>query len=313
LLSQVLFLLAIFFTLLGAGAAGSALACALSHHPSFRSGEKKIVLIDPSPAQPLSDFSAKTSIPDQRCVSLTHSSIKFLREMGVWDLINLDRLGEIRQMQVWEVGGKSHVKFNDTPETTNLGYIIENKHLLSAIHERLRQLGTCDILIPEKITDFSVEPNSFAKLKLENKGEIEARLAVGSEGANSILKKKAKIGTWGWSSDQFGVVCTVKLAAHSDTAWQRFMSSGPIAVLPLYDEYSSIVWSCDPTWHERLMKMTDEEFVNELNYHLSRQSFVDTPNFLFNNSVFDYPPLIQGICNKRMSFPLKFGQSNNYV
>jgi len=289
------------------------LACALCHYPYFTKEEKKIIIVDAAVPNPFDDFKDKTTIPDQRVVSLTFSSARFLREMGVWDLLNKDRIGEIRQMQVWEAGGKGHMKFNDNPETKLLGYTIENKHLIAALHHRLKELGNCELEFPQKITNFSVEPNSWARLTLEKKGDITARLAIGSDGPNSIVKKKAGIPSWGWSSDQFGIVCTIKTSYPTRTAWQRFMTTGPIAILPLWDEYCSIVWSCEPSLHEHLMKLPEEEFVNELNNALSRNSFLDTPNFVFNRADFEHPPVVLQICNKRMSFPLRFQQANRYV
>lgn len=49
------------------------------------------------------------------------------------------------------------------------------------------------------------------------------------------------------------------------TAWQRFLSTGPIALLPLNDEYSSLVWSIKSRFAKELIEIDDEKFVHRVN------------------------------------------------
>ena len=69
----------------------------------------------------------------------------------------------------------------------------------------------------------------------------------------------------GWDFDQAGLVTTVKTEKyHQDTAWQRFLNSGPLAFLPLTKGYSSIVWSTSPSEAKRLTEISEDEFAVEL-------------------------------------------------
>jgi len=312
-LFQVLFYKRKLLIKLGGGVAGGALACALAHYRYFSKEDKKIILLDPSEPPSLSKFQDKNVIPDQRVVSLSLSSVNFLKEIGVWSLLNRDRIGVINQMQVWEIGGNSFIKFNDNP-ANEIGYVVETIHLQAALFERLKQLENVKVEVPNKITDLRNEPGSFATVILNDEEKISARLVVGSDGTNSIVKKKSKIGSTGWSCLQQGIVCTVKTPYHNTTAWQRFLSTGPLAVLPLWDEYSSIVWSCENSLHSSLQQYSDEDFLRELNYQLNRRPIYDTPNLILNsNATFDLPPVITEICNKRRSFPLNMAQANQFV
>lgn len=67
--------------------------------------------------------------------------------------------------------------------------------------------------------------------------------------------------------DQMGLIATVKLPANQDnfTAWQRFLPNGVIALLPVSDELSSIVWSTDGTHFTHLMTLDEDAFVDAVN------------------------------------------------
>src|SRR5690606_3866866 len=51
---------------------------------------------------------------------------------------------------------------------------------------------------------------------------------------------------------------------HEETAWQRFMPGGPLALLPLSDGRSSIVWSLPDAEAARLRAAPDAEFLAAL-------------------------------------------------
>ena len=50
--------------------------------------------------------------------------------------------------------------------------------------------------------------------------------------------------------------------------WQRFNKYGPIAILKMWDEYCSLIWSCDDEFFEHLMQLSDELFIKELNNYM---------------------------------------------
>lgn len=77
-------------------------------------------------------------------------------------------------------------------------------------------------------------------------------------------------GNWGWDYDQVGVVGTVRTGAELDrTAWQRFLPSGPLALLPLGDGLSSVVWSTTQRHASELVAMPDAAFIAALNSALT--------------------------------------------
>lgn len=58
---------------------------------------------------------------------------------------------------------------------------------------------------------------------------------MGADGVNSPVRSFAKIESLGWDYNMHGVVATFKTdpSRKNDTAYQRFLPTGPIAILPV--------------------------------------------------------------------------------
>ncbi|MEW5310198.1 MAG: hypothetical protein WDW38_002016 [Sanguina aurantia] len=56
------------------------------------------------------------------------------------------------------------------------------------------------------------------------------------------------------------------------TAWQRFLPTGPLALLPVRDGYSNVVWSTTPEMAQELAEMTPSQFANAVNDALNDPS-----------------------------------------
>ena len=102
-------------------------------------------------------------------------------------------------------------------------------------------------------------------ITLEDGSQIECNLIVGSDGEKSLTRNKHGIGASGFSYNQNGLVCTVETLRPNEIAFQRFLKTGPIALLPLWGNYSSIVWSCPYNMYRDLEDLSDEEFILRLN------------------------------------------------
>lgn len=100
---------------------------------------------------------------------------------------------------------------------------------------------------------------------LEDGTEIECSLLIGSDGEKSLTRNKYGIGAAGYNYNQNGLVCTVETVRPNEIAFQRFLKTGPIALLPLWGNYSSIVWSCPYNMYRDLEDLTDEAFIERLN------------------------------------------------
>ncbi len=65
--------------------------------------------------------------------------------------------------------------------------------------------------------------------------------------------------------EQIALVATVRtVQPHQHTAWQRFLRTGPLALLPLFDGNCSFVWSLDRSYGATLRDCSPEQFTARL-------------------------------------------------
>ncbi len=238
--------------IVGGGMVGATLACALGD------SDLKIAVIEARPAE----MTWPEESIGMRVSAITAASQQIFTHLGAWDAIVAMRASPFREMQVWDAEGNGSVHFDsaDIGQDT-LGHIIENRVIQAALTQRIGDFDNVELLCPEQL-EAQVTSGEQVKLTLKTRGEITARLVVGADGANSRVRQHAAIETSGWPYHQSGVVSTIRTEhSHQETAWQRFMPSGPLAFLPLNNGGCSIVWSTTPEHAETLLALDDEAFM----------------------------------------------------
>lgn len=272
--------------ILGGGMVGTALACALSDSPL------RIALLDyqaPDISWPIDGF-------DLRVSALTYASQQILDHIGAWSLMKQRRVSPFTQMHVWDATGHGEIIFNSEDiGTPYLGHIVENRVTLAALFDVLKTKNSIEYIEPAVATDFS-HTDDGVLLTLKDSSTLSAKLIVGADGARSWLRTQAGIQINTRDYAQKGLVTTVKTSnSHGQIARQRFLPTGPLAFLPLSDNYCSIVWSTSYEEAGRLLKLNDEEFIQELSLAIG-----DTPM-----------GSIESI-SKRAAFPLRKQHAENY-
>ena len=131
----------------------------------------------------------------------------------------------------------------------NLGHIVENAVLVSALTEHMQQQSNIEIFCPANIVEYQLHDDAV-RLTLENRTVVSAQLLIAADGANSAVRRHFKFATKQWDYGQHAIVTTIVTEKPNQlTAWQRFMPTGPLAFLPLNnigdDHCCSIVW-CIP-------------------------------------------------------------------
>ena len=201
---------------------------------------------------------------DLRVVGLAPSSLALLDELGVWPSIRDARAGPYARMHVWDAESGAAIDFDAASEGRELlGYIVENNLVQWTLWQALEAAGVRR-LCPAEVCAFDAKEDRI-QLELADGETLAARLLVAADGAASPLRQLAGIATSGRDYAQRAVVAHVSTERpHDGTAWQRFISTGPLALLPLADGRSSVVWSLPEAEAQRVLALDDQAFLDEL-------------------------------------------------
>lgn len=243
--------------IVGAGMVGATLACGLAEEAETL----RIAVIDAN--KPNLDWNNDSY--DMRVSAITRASQCLFKKIAVWEKIIEQRISPYQDMFVWDEGsdGELHFDSADMGEA-DLGHIIENRVVVKALHQRMKELSQITLLCPAQLQSIDFN-NDKTELSLDDGTRLSAKLVVAADGTRSWVRQQADIAVKGWDFDQAALVTTVKTEKyHQDTAWQRFLSTGPLAFLPLTEGYSSIVWSTSPAEAKRLTGISEKDFAVEL-------------------------------------------------
>lgn len=262
----------------GAGLVGSSAALALANTAPGLS----IVLLDAASASiSLDEHKVAATVDDfdPRVVALTRDSQTLLQSVGAWQQVEARRLCPYTDMQVWDADGTARIAFDSSEiQEHNLGHIVENKLLVSALSDCLDRTENVLVLKLCRVDDIDYI-DGMQELKLQQNAEepvssVRAKLVLACDGAQSPLRQIMQIATREWDYGHDAIVTTVETdKPHLGMARQRFISTGPLAYLPLArdgvaapaeEHFCSIVWSCVPERAEQLMALDDEVFSKEL-------------------------------------------------
>ena len=232
----------------GGGLVGATLALALGEHGL------RVAIVERSAAPAAPPGPAC----DLRVSAFTVASERILRALGVWEALPAERIGPMREMHVWERTGQVHFDSAEIGEPV-LGHIIENTVVQWAVEQRIEALPNIEWHRGAEVAGLAIDGGEAVVALADRR--LRASLVAGADGAGSRVRELAGIGVTEGDYHQEAVVAEVRTAMpHRETAWQRFLPSGPLAFLPLANGASSIVWSTTPGHAAQLRALDADSF-----------------------------------------------------
>ncbi|MFN3235302.1 MAG: UbiH/UbiF/VisC/COQ6 family ubiquinone biosynthesis hydroxylase [Gammaproteobacteria bacterium] len=279
--------------IIGAGIAGSTLALMLAKHTSY-----SIAVLDQQTLQfdlPEQGYAARIS-------ALSFSNQQLFNACGIWSALPKDRLCEYSKMHVWDNAQGDIVFDAGDSGLSHLGVMVENALLNYALIENLREYDHVTLLPSIDLEQLLFESDGQAKTVF-NRGNtdlsesITAKLVVGCDGANSWVRNQMNIECEIWDYQQKAIVANVTCEKpHHNVARQKFLSTGPLAFLPLHHAHqNSIVWTLPNDLIDDIMALDEESFLKKLT-----TSFDGSLGEVYETS-------------QRFAFPLKMRQAECYV
>ena len=237
----------------GGGVVGAACALALA-----RAG-LDVALVE---ARPVPRWLAEQ--PDLRVYALAPDNAALLDALGVWPQVVRARAQPYRKMRVWDAGGGDELAFDAaTLARDELGWIVENGLLVDRLWAALVAAGV-QVHCPARVQGME-QDEAGVRLQLDDGTRLEARVAVAADGGASELRRLAGLDVDAHDYGQRGVVAFIETAdPHQETAWQRFLPTGPLALLPFTQGRSSIVWTLPEAEAQRVLALDDAAFALEL-------------------------------------------------
>ncbi|XP_063649745.1 ubiquinone biosynthesis monooxygenase COQ6, mitochondrial isoform X2 [Pan troglodytes] len=311
----------------GGGLVGAAMACALGYDIHFH--DKKILLLEAGPKKVLEKLSETYS---NRVSSISPGSATLLSSFGAWDHICNMRYRAFRRMQVWDACSEALIMF-DKDNLDDMGYIVENDVIMHALTKQLEAVSDrVTVLYRSKAIRYTwpcpfpmADSSPWVHITLGDGSTFQTKLLIGADGHNSGVRQAVGIQNVSWNYDQSAVVATLHLseATENNVAWQRFLPSGPIALLPvrgpsgqsaymhaafplhflsaffwfqgnlprlfLSDTLSSLVWSTSHEHAAELVTMDEEKFVDAVNSAFwsdaDHTDFIDTAGAMLQYAV----------------------------
>ena len=240
----------------GGGMIGTCLALALAPL------RLHVAVVEPVVA----DASSQPSF-DDRSTALSRSTQRMFEAMQLWPQIK-EAATAIRHIHVSDKGrfGFSHIDASEQ-QVEALGYVVINRTLGQVLHAATGKESSIDWLAPARIT--SVRPAAGSRIvtieSAEGSRQLSCRLLVAADGAKSSVRDMLGISASQRAYDQLAVVGNLQPEKEIDgVAYERFTSSGPLALLPIRDNRAAFVWTLQTDAAEAAIQLSDADFTERL-------------------------------------------------
>lgn len=228
--------------IVGAGPVGMTL------HLALAAGGRKSLLLDRRPQQ--------AQQGDPRALALSHGARQLLEQINSWPA---RAATPIETIHVSQKDGFGRTLIDRAEyDLPALGYVVRYRDLAGAL---AANLAADAVLAEAEILDIA-PGEDHVTVTLRHAGQkrtIQTQLLVHAEGTPGD-DPAVKVSDY----EQHAVICEVTpTPGHAKRAWERFTPDGPLALLPLGNEYS-IVFTLPPAKADAVMALDDTAFIAAL-------------------------------------------------
>lgn len=240
--------------IIGGGLAGASCALSLASYAP----DLTIAVIEAN--QPSGDYHPSF---DDRSIALAQQSVQFLQTANIFDP-QASFAAAIKQVSVSDRGhfGKTHIDCNEFAQNA-LGYVVEVNPFGRSLHSQLMNTPV-KVFCPDTVASLNYQVDS-AQLILESGAELNAKLVIIADGAQSPTRQLANINFNTKAYSQGAIIANIEVAGgHHNHAFERFTEHGPMALLPMSNNRYSLVWCMEPEQIKQHMALDDDAFISAL-------------------------------------------------
>ncbi|WP_341675822.1 FAD-dependent monooxygenase [Niveibacterium sp. SC-1] len=202
---------------------------------------------------------ADAGLSDARVLALSHGSRQMLERLGAWP----QQATPIQRIHISQRGhlGRTVLATQDY-KLPALGYVIPAGELFRTLQEALTRRGLTVLHDTSVAATEQHEGGLQVQLAGTHAQTLRLQLLAYCEGRIAQTEAAAQIREHDYG--QHAVVARVRIAdAHEHVAFERFTPEGPLALLPLGEDYS-VVWTASPARAASLVVLPEAAFLEAL-------------------------------------------------
>lgn len=241
----------------GGGMAGLLFALLLRQQ-----GHHRVVLVEPM-AMTLAEGPLSPSF-DARSTALSAGTLAIFARLGLYDTL-LEDAAEIKTVEVSRKGRLGVTRMRAAEEgVPALGAVVENRWLGQVLLRAVLQDADIQVLAPNKVVAAKRLVDGY-QVELESGETMAVSLLVAADGAQSQLRESMGISAQYEDTGAFALVANVEAReSHQNMAWERFLSTGPLALLPLSQQRLALIWMGPKAYIHQLKELPDHELVEQI-------------------------------------------------
>lgn len=204
---------------------------------------------------------------DDRAIALAYGSQRIFQAMQVWPSLQKTAT-PIENIHISDRGHFGFTRLSAQSEKVPaLGYVLTARELGHGLLGKLETCTDVEVIAPAQVV--AVQHNAQSASVEISQGEmlhtISSKLLVAADGGNSFIREQLAIPTTRWTYGQSAVVTNVTTEqAHNNIAYERFTDTGPVALLPMTEQRSSVVWTVRDGQVEDILNLDDNAFLQAL-------------------------------------------------
>ncbi|MFK8069101.1 MAG: 2-octaprenyl-6-methoxyphenyl hydroxylase [Gammaproteobacteria bacterium] len=247
--------------IVGGGMVGASLACALRDQV-LDNKPIKIAVVEA--------FSPNKNNPpnyDDRGLGIAPASQRILQGLGLWEKLEAEAT-PIKKIHISDRGHFAATRLSaEKMGVDQLGHIVIGRALGEVLHDTLNHSENIEYICPATVANIEHQSDHISVEIQNQKGtnKVTARLLIAADGGNSQVRKMLDVETEAKQYDQTAIVTNVTPEiSHNNTAFERFTSTGPLALLPSSDQRCVVVWTTKTEQADSIMQLEESEFLEQL-------------------------------------------------
>jgi 2-octaprenyl-6-methoxyphenol hydroxylase len=201
---------------------------------------------------------------DDRTLVVNAASLNILANLGLLPE-RLTRM-PLKHILVSRAGGFGHLELHaDDHDCEYFGAVIVARELGNVMLAALGAHELISLHCPARLQQFQADDDRVV-VRLADSTELQAGLLVGADGNRSAVRDQAGMDCQQFDYGQTAMIFNV-MPGHAPpaTAWERFTSQGPLALLPQPGGRLGVVWIDQLEDIEQALQWPDEELIKRLN------------------------------------------------